>query len=316
MTKKIILKLLLAMLPFLLVAGLYLYADPFLILGTYDNIYATDKPHLELNEDYAATETFLKQYPSAHYDAYIFGSSRSRYYTPDQLEKRVPAIKAFHFGVASETLFGVAGKLKLIDKEGSDIKSVLIIADAELLSKSGNSSGHLFRKHPMVSGESASDFQFTSFMDFFNFEAISAYIKLPASMPKGKKDPQLEAEKKILANRDSFYGPRMHIFYEREALQRYSKPVIFMEQRGLLMDMKAIFEKHHTDFRIVLSPMYDQKKLNPQDMKTLFTIFGAEHIYDFSGINDITGNKYNYYETEHYRPAIAYRILDSVYKAN
>lgn len=313
MARRILLKLLLALLPFLAVAAFYLFADPFLIVRSYGDLYAADKPHLELNEDFVATENYLRLLPQQHFDSYVFGSSRSRYYTSDEWAKRVPGINAFHFGVASETLFGVAGKLKLADKQGSAIKHVLIIADAELLSKSANSSGHLFRKHPMVSGESAADFQFTSFMDFFDFQAISSYLALPAKMPKGKKDPQLDAEQKILADRESFYGPRRSIFYKRGGVQQYAKPVLFVEQQKLLKEMKAIFDRQHTDYRIVLSPMYDQKKLHPQDMKILYRILGSGHIYDFSGINDITADIYNYYETAHYRPFIAYRIMDSVY---
>jgi hypothetical protein len=77
--------------------------------------------------------------------------------------------------------------------------------------------------------------------------------------------------------------------------------------------MKEIFAANNTDYRIVLSPMYDQKKLNAKDMNTLYEVFGKDRIYDFSGINDITQDMYNYFETAHYRPSIAYRIMDSVY---
>jgi len=314
MTKKILLKLLLATLPLLAIAGLYVYADPFLILRHYPDLYTEERPHLELNEDYVATEYFLRLNPNEHFDSYIFGNSRSRYFTPDQLQKRIAGnINPYYFGVAAETLFGVVGKLKLIDKSGNQIKHVLIIADVDLLSKAANSSGHLFRKHPQVSGESNADFQFTSFMDFFSFEAISAYAKLPAKMPKGKSDPQLEAEKKILANKESYYGPKMNLFFKRDSSLHYADQVILSEEQGLLKKMKSLFDKYHTDYRIVLSPMYDQKKLNPKDMEALVNILGASHIYDFTGINDITADLYNYYEPEHFRPAIAYRIMDSVY---
>jgi len=155
--------------------------------------------------------------------------------------------------------------------------------------------------------------QFTSFMDFFSFEAISAYAKLPSKMPKGKGDPQLEAEKKILANKESYYGPKMSLFFKRDSTLHYSDQVILNEEQSLLKQMKGIFDKHHTDYRIMLSPMYDQKKLNPKDMAVLVSILGASHIYDFAGINDITTDLYNYYEPEHFRPAIAYRMMDSVY---
>lgn len=314
MKKKILFKLLLATLPLIAIAGLYVYADPFLILRHYPDLYTEERPHLELNEDYVATEYYLRLNPAEHFDSYIFGNSRSRYFTPDQLQKRISGNpRPYHFGVAAETLFGVLGKLKLIEKGGNEIKHVLIIADADLLSKAINSSGHLFRKHPMVSGESNADFQFTSFMDFFSYEAISAYIKLPSKMPKGKSDPQLEAEKKILANKDSYYAPKMSLFYKRDSVLQYSDRLLLAEQKKLLVEMKSLFDKHHTDYRIVLSPMYDQKKLNRKDMDYLVSVLGASHIYDFTGINDITADLYNYYEPEHFRPAIAYRMLDSVY---
>jgi len=313
MAKRLLFKLFLALLPLLAMVAFYLCADPFMTLHHYADLYNTDKPHLELNEDYAATETFINLYETHKYDSYIFGSSRSRYYTPDEWAKRHTPINAYQFGVASETLFGVAGKLAFLDKKGAAINNALIIVDAELLSKAANSSGHLFRKHPLVSGESNADFQFTSFMDFFNYEAISSYLKLPKTNPKGKKDPQQLAELQILKDRDAFYRPRMSMFYKRPAEQQYEKAVIYAEQKQLLQNIKNIFDRHHTDYRIVISPMYDQKKLNSADMAILYAVFGKDRIYDFSGINDITASIYNYFETAHYRPAIANRIMDSVY---
>ena len=313
MMKRLFFKLFLAVLPVLVMAACYLYADPFMVLRHYPDLYSAERPHLELNEDYATTETFLNISEREVYDSYIFGSSRSRYYTPDQWALRLTGIQAYHFGVASETLFGVAGKVALLHKNGKAIKNALIIADAELLSKAANSAGHLFRKHPLVSGEGNADFQFTCFKDFFDPQAISSYIKLPAKSPVGKKDPQQVAEEEILKNRDAFYAPRLNMFYRRPATQQYEKQVLFAEQLQLLQNMKKVFEEQHTDYRIVLSPMYDQKKLNPKDMETLCTLFGKDRIYDFSGINDITQDLYNYFEIAHYRPAIAHRIMDSVY---
>ncbi len=316
MKRKLFFKLFLAVVPLLVMALFYLYADPFMILRDYGDLYNTDKPHLELNEDYVATEAFLRLSPKENFDSYIFGSSRSRYYTPSEMTKKIPAAKAYQFGVASETLFGVARKIRFLDKQGIALKHVLIVADPELLSKAENSKGHLFRKHPLVSGESNTDFQFTCFMDFFNFEAISSYLKLPKTVVKGKKDPQQEAEQIIEKDRDSYYRPRMNIFYKRPATQQYAKQVIDAQQIELLTEMKQIFDKDGTDYRIVLSPMYDQEKLNSKDMDILCSIFDRNRIYDFSGINDITADMYNYFETAHYRPAIAARIMDSVYLAH
>jgi hypothetical protein len=314
MAKKIFFKLFLAVLPVLLIGVFYLWADPFMIVRHYDDLYNTEKPHLELNEDYATTETFLNLNPKEKFDSYIFGSSRSRYYTPAEFEKRVYGAKAYQFGVARETLFGIAGKVKMLHRQGVKIKHVLVVADAELLSKATNTAGHLFRKHPLVSGEGDADFQFTCLMDFFSWEAISGYIKLPSKAAGKKKDPQMEAEELIQKDKDSYYKPRMHLFYERKKTLQTSKPVLEAAQIKLLREMQAIFAKDGTDFRMVISPTYDQEKFNEADKKIINSIFGQNCLYDFSGINDITADMYNYYESIHYRPFIAYRIMDSVYK--
>ena len=59
--------------------------------------------------------------------------------------------------------------------------------------------------------------------------------------------------------------------------------------------------------------MYDQKKLNIEDLSILNALFGKENVFDFSGINQITNNLYNYYETSHYRPHVAKKIIDEIY---
>jgi hypothetical protein len=48
------------------------------------------------------------------------------------------------------------------------------------------------------------------------------------------------------------------------------------------------------------------------DVKKIRTIFGSD-VYDFSGFNEITCCQKNYYETSHFRVAIANQLLDSIY---
>ena len=54
-------------------------------------------------------------------------------------------------------------------------------------------------------------------------------------------------------------------------------------------------------------------KINPADKAYLDSLFGANHVFDYSGINDITQSKFNYYERSHYLPRIATRIIREVY---
>ncbi len=82
---------------------------------------------------------------------------------------------------------------------------------------------------------------------------------------------------------------------------------------ALLRNMKKIFDQQHTQYRIVISPLYDQVKLSSRDVTVLQNIFGSENVFDFSGINTITADMHNYYEGSHYRPHVARQIMDSIY---
>ena len=63
----------------------------------------------------------------------------------------------------------------------------------------------------------------------------------------------------------------------------------------------------------MISPLYDQVKFNPEDLSVLQEVFGHNQVFDFSGVNEFTTSKYNYYETSHYRPHVANEIMKKVY---
>ena len=94
-----------------------------------------------------------------------------------------------------------------------------------------------------------------------------------------------------------------------------SPVTIGVEQLRLLKSIKAVFEKDKTNYEIVISPVYDQQRLNTKDLNQLQEIFGKEYVHDFSGKNSITDNVYNYYETSHYLPSVADTIMKIIYKA-
>ncbi len=314
MVKKIFLKIALASVPVLLLAALYLYADPFMVLYKYDDSAANRKKHFELNEDYASTEAYLKLIRTHQYDAYIMGNSRSRYFYPNEWVKRNPGITPYYLGVAGETLFGVHGKLNMVERKGQKINDVLLIADYNLFSRAENSKGHLFTKHPEVSGDSKLDFQLANARDFFNFDALYQYFKLK---PEGKQtilaDKQILAEATIQKNPDEYYNKHKHLFYQRDGQIHYHRKFMTKKHRQLLQDIKKLFEKHNTRYKIIISPLYDQKVMDTSDSREICEILGKEHIYDFSGVNGFTNSMYNFFEPEHYRPHIANALMDAAY---
>jgi hypothetical protein len=55
--------------------------------------------------------------------------------------------------------------------------------------------------------------------------------------------------------------------------------------------------------------------MSEADIKILQAVFGADSVFDFSGINELTTPFTGYYERSHYRPHVARAVLDSVYTA-
>ena len=74
-----------------------------------------------------------------------------------------------------------------------------------------------------------------------------------------------------------------------------------------------MFKRHNTCYRVVVSPLYDQIKMNPEDVKALGEIFGAENVFDFSGVSEFTSDYRNYYDDSHYRPNVAREVLNIAY---
>ncbi len=81
----------------------------------------------------------------------------------------------------------------------------------------------------------------------------------------------------------------------------------------MLKEIKRILKKNNTNYKVVLTPLYEQIKYNPTDLIFLKNLFGS-NLYDFSGKNSYTENQTNYYESSHFKPVIGDSILAIIYK--
>ena len=156
-----------------------------------------------------------------------------------------------------------------------------------------------FRLTHKITDESVTKFLFNPYQYHYD-EAINE-----------ESYPQLEVV--IYKNPDSFYMLKKNFFYTRDTVRQWDKQLIKDEQIKLLTHIKSILDEDNTDYRIVINPLYNQKRLDTTDLKYLRNLFSAGKVFDFSGINDMTNSIYNYYDASHYRPAIAARIMDSIY---
>jgi hypothetical protein len=330
--KQYLLKLTLLFSPIICIVGLYIIKDPFKVLYHYDNYLEPGFPvHAQYNKDYISTQNFINKYDKHHYDSYIFGNSRSRYYAIAEWSKHVSGT-FYHFDASAESLYGIQKKFTLLEQKGAHIKNALFVIDASVLSVIDNTKDVALIKHPILSGQSKLDFELYFFKSFADINFLKQYIKY---MVTKKYEPAMTEvlvqtiqaydatdneetytllESAIARNADSFYAARRARFYKRSDTLQTGKPVLEPVRIGILNYIKGVLTKNNTNYRIVINPLYDQVRFNPTDLATLKNIFGSENVYDFSGINDITSNERNYFEESHYRPHIASRIIDSIYR--
>ncbi|WP_162510509.1 hypothetical protein [Treponema endosymbiont of Eucomonympha sp.] len=78
-----------------------------------------------------------------------------------------------------------------------------------------------------------------------------------------------------------YTNERMKVFFHGKKYAEESLVVIYSKQQELLEAIKDILDKHQTNFRIIINPLYDQKKLNKKDLKYLQKIFGEQNVFDF-----------------------------------
>ncbi len=321
--------------PLLLILAVYVITDPFKVLYSYhfENYY--NWQHWELDRDVAGTEN-LKQRLSKNDipDSYIFGNSRSLVFRCDTWESILnDNSKPYHFDAATESLFGFYKKVKYLDDKNIKIKNALLVCDVTLLSKTVNDHDVTHIKHPDVSGESIFAFQsnfikgyFTNFfflkqIDFLLFKKEKKYMKDIFAISPGyirtepyKNDYYYQKYDSILSTDSAgYYVFKKDVFYDRPAAQQTSDTVIRDKQIVMLQEIKRIFDKDHTSFKLVISPLYDQKKINEADVKTLKSILGENIVYDYSGQNEITNYTGNYYESSHFKPYIAQKIMNAIY---
>jgi len=312
---------------------LYLYFDPFKVVYNYED-YSMDGKYnyVTANSDFVATQIYLKNYKTQNYNSYIFGNSRTLAFNPKEWAKYISnSSKIFVFNANEETLFGILGKLKFIEKKGADINNALVLLDARTLREVENSTGHLFIKHPAISGESWIDFHasfFNAFLSHFFFIKYIDYTflkkyrlymtgaidirKIP--IDKITNEPTFLFFEEDLKDSLMFYKKNASIFYNRPEKEVEGDLVIDAKSFAMLEKIKKSFERNKTDYKIIINPLYDQVKLNKKDIEKLKNIFGAKNIYDFSGKNSYTNNIGYYYETSHFRPTLGALLLYEIYK--
>lgn len=263
------------------------------------------------------------------YDAFVVGSSRSKAFRTSAWARYLPkGSTPFHMGVNDESLFGVARKLTFLQREGYALRHVLLVVDARILERPINPWPHIFREYPAVSGEARAEYYKRYLVALLDPRFLYAYgvwrttgVSLDRTRiwtedfeyVRNTGDHIYAALDKERASDPSGYYERRASIFERPG-PRLGRPVLAPEGRRLLAEIAALLRRQQTDLRVVVTPNFDQVSLAPEDLAALRTLFGADRVWDFSGMNRFTTDIHNYYEERHFVPSVADDILATLYK--
>lgn len=312
----------------ILLVGYFVY-DPFKVVYPYSNY---SYPYVISNRDYISTEMFGHNYKKYNYNSFVFGSSRTLAFKPNSWKNYLSkSDQPFMFDASGESIYGIYTKLKYLDAIHANIDNALILICRDAtFNNSTNHKGHLFIKHPITSKESKINFHLCFIQSYlspnflFSFYSYTFSKQFKPFMVRYIENRKIvfdtltnevsiiDQEDEITNNTNEYYKRRENLFYQRLKERSDSIVRIKPEYLFLLKEVKRILVKNHTNYKIIISPLYEQIKLNPNDLSVLKNIFN-DRLYDFSGKNSFTNSSTNYYETSHFRPLIGDSILKIIY---
>jgi len=317
--------------PFLFLFLTYFILDPFRVLYNYED-YSKDL-FVQINRDFVSTETFLKNRSKYQFNSFIFGSSRTLAYKTWEWKKWLPDNAVpFCFDASNENLFGIWSKIKYIDNLGDKISNALIVicSDVTFVSNTDYDS-YLYIKDPRISRNCPGRFKFEFLKAFFSNRFYVRYIDYSIfhqyrnymfgyiGRTKINYEPifndcyLMNLDEELKADPEAYYLKYAYYFRRNNTNQPCLTPMIDEKSQNMLADIANIFVKHGTNFKIIISPLYDQKKFNETDLLSLKNIFGSSNVFDFSGMNKYTSDFHNFYESSHYRPFVGAQLLKCVY---
>lgn len=331
MMNKFLIRILALVIPFAVILALYVVIDPHKAFRHYDQYYLPSD-FTEINRGYASTCMYDNNYKKYHYDSFIFGNSRSLIYNVDEWKKYIPSESScFHFDCSGGCVEDLYRKVKYINEHGEHISNALFVVDSRLLSRTFFHGMPYLIAPQLVDYDNYVEFQcehIKAFMHPYFLASYSVYYFLhdykefmAGYVLKYHKSVNPVTNEIKYSDQDSliqigeYYTPEfVKIFNNVQYPDSISPISLNDERKELLSSMNDILKMHNTNFKIIISPSFDQIHINPNDLEFLKVTFGNENVFDFSGPNKWNADYHNYYETTHYRPNVAYDIMQIIYQ--
>ncbi len=315
--------------PLLLILLLIVLWDPFKIYFNYSN---QNQENISVNREYDCLK--LLENNTNTISNFIVGNSRSLAFRTENWSDKIKVNPntCFHYDASGMGLYRLTNSIKYLNCHYK-IDNLLIILDVDMFSEIDNPKNIFGIQPPKVSHGSKLSY-FLVFIKasldpifiaskvvyyFTNkyYDFMKYYIPTNQTKSIYFKNGNVIFSYDEMIRKDSvnYYEniPKMYKFYNRKSKQMISKQLIYNKQIVLLNELKRILNLKKISTKVVVSPNYDQMKLNPKDLDFLYLIFGKSNVHDFSGKNEFTNNVTNYYENSHYKPVIAEKIMKIIY---
>lgn len=321
--KRFIVRTFCILLPFIGVFCAYIISDPLHVIWEYDDYTITSARNAAYN-----SYKLLTKEDSITYNSFIVGSSRSGHWPWREWELHLDSTaKAFHLDSSGDIVYNAWERLNFVYKNVKKVDNILLIVDHSWLTGDSPSTD-LNVRTPWQMRENKDYFAFqrTALSYFFSIKGLKEHYKigpqytyrLPSYRDERHEPHNIGMEWAIKSSPEYYYGQIVannspYKMNPRDSVEQLGEPVITKKGIELLSRIHNLFVEGNTNYKIVISPLYDQIKLNPQDKNILDSIFGYENVYDYSGINEYTNDTLNYYEGSHYRPSVATSIMNEIY---
>lgn len=316
--------------PMLLLAGIYLWTDPFRCLHNFDinDIDIT-------NREYLSTELFLRNEPTYHYNSFIFSSSRGGGMNTYQWKQYLPeGAQPFLFQAWSETVTGIELKLEYLSEHQIPIDNALILIDIPGTFKNEQSTyDAMSMRHYLFTGQSKFDYNAIQFFNFIQKPSlwkksikhemrgiqVACMSDTITNDWEGKNQfnytelpPQDSLKHCSKMTQQTFLAKIEHSSMEVEV----SKPLIRGRFEEKLHHIRAILNANHTDYHIIITPApcYTNPAISPKDLAVLETVFDKDRVHDYSGKNEYTEDYNNFSDPSHFGLRVGYLIVEEIYK--
>lgn len=314
-----------------LVIGLVIW-DPFRVFFEYEDYYNDN--HITGNRENICFN--LLEGREVGPKNFILGNSRSHAFKTSYFADviGVEQESCFHYDGSGLGLYRARNAVDYIC-QNYEVENFLIVTDLDFFAETVPPKGHLFIQNPIVSGSSMLEFYWSflrssldpvfifynlvyflsgQYFDFMGFHISNSENFHSCNHLTGDLDYSYDID--LETDSLSYYSRLLEkgTFYVRSDKEVIAERVIRKEQLELLEEIRDLLEGRGVEPVVVIAPLYNQRKLNLQDVHILETIFGCENVFDFSGKNSYTEDFRNYYETSHFKQNVANGILDSIYK--